>query len=452
MTKTISVSLSQQGEHAGNNFDNLYVLDTYIRENTPGKPFERSVVNDGTTQVFAVFDGMGEGELGVEAARTAAEILDVHRKMLLEQPDIPFKTFVRDFLKEANEAICNRIRAHKGLRMGTTFSLLYLHDGIARIANIGNSRIFLHRGESLIQLTYDHTQAQKLVRMGIIGREETREHPEKNVLTQYLGIFPEEMTLEPSFGPTVILQKKDTFLISSNGLTDSLEEPALRERLSAPGVFSDLPHRMVQAATDAGSRDNLSLIAVRIMDTDTAQAVIAAGALIDMTTQIPAGEIDREAAAAIDLMDVGSPAPPVKPALPAGRMSPVPRSRAWRVLAPILLFVVFIFVGAGTAKLAFSWDDLFNRQTTAATTATTTAKPTTTTVKPTTTTAKPTTHPPTATPVPTTAAPTTTAKPTTVPTTAAPTTTPAATTPAAATTTATSAASITTIATTPVAP
>ncbi len=421
VTKTISISISEQGHHAGFNFDNLFILDNYVRETLPGQAFERSVVNDGSIQLYAVFDGMGEGELGVEASRVAAEILDNHRQRLAEQPEIPFKDFVREYIKEANDAICERIRIHKGLRMGTTFSLLYLSNGIARTANIGNSRIFLYRGESLIQLTYDHTQAQKLVRMGIIGREEAREHPEKNVLTQYLGIFPEEMALEPSFGPTVILQKKDTFLVTSNGITDSLDEATLRERLSAPGVFSSLPQRLVQSALDSGSRDNLSLVAVRVMDTDTEQAKLVAGAMNDVTTQIPAGEIDRAAAAAIDLMDVGAAVRSVRTPAANGMAAPAtPETRpstAWRVLTPILIFLCFVLVGAGAAKIAFSWDRIVNRPTI---TTTTTASTGETTVKPTTLPAG--TEPAATTPAPTETTPATTATTTTETTTAATTT------------------------------
>ena len=447
VTKTISIALSDPGQHTAFNFDNLYILDNYIRDTIPGnretiagKLYERSVVSTDATQLFAVFDGMGEGQLGVEASRIAAEILDTHRLRLMEQPEIPFKTFVRDFIREANDAICDRIRTHKGLRMGTTFSLLYLHDGIARTANIGNSRIFLFRGESLIQLTYDHTQAQKLVRMGIIGRDEAQAHPEKNVLTQYLGIFTEEMSLEPSFGPTVILQKKDAFLVTSNGLTDILDESTIREKLSASGVFSDLPHRLAKTATEMGSRDNLTLIAVRVMDTDMEQAMLVAGALSDVTTQIPAGEIDREAAAAIDLMDVGTfgasrPRPPLSGKSPQTAMSGGDSSKTWRILTPILIFLFFVLVGAGIAKIAFSWNDLFNRLT--ATSATTTLQ-SATTARPSTT-AKPTT-----TKKPTTATvPVTTAAPTAAPTTTA---TTVATTTAEATTSTTATTGSTTIA------
>lgn len=413
MTKTISISLAEQGAHAEYHFDNLYVLDNYIRGMVPGQAFERSVVSESEGQLYAVFDGMGEGELGVEASRVAAEILDEHRQRLAADPEIPFKTFVRDYVTDANNAICDRIRLHKGLRMGTTCSLLYLRDGIARTANIGNSRIYLYRGESLIQLTYDHTQAQKLVRLGIIGREETQSHPERNVLTQYLGIFPEEMALEPSFGPTVILQKKDTFLAACNGLTDSLDEAALRAGLAEPGVFSDLPHRLVRASLDAGSLDNLTLTVVRIMDTDTELAKRAAGALNDVTTQIPAGEIDRAATAP---EPPGFTLPPIPSAASTSARTaqdgfPASRSaRVWRVLTPVLIFLCFVIVGIGAAKIAFSWDAITGRTkpTTAATTtapATDVTAPSETTAPagPTTVPAEPTTSPAETTPSETTA-------------------------------------------------
>jgi len=375
VTRTIAISLSEQGGFAKHHFDNLYVLDNYIRGMVPGQAFERSAVHEGATQIFAVFDGMGEGELGVEASRIAAEILDRHRKEAENQPDLPFKDFVRAYVQEANAALCDGIRHNKGLRMGTTFSLLFIRDGIARTANIGNSRVFLYRGESLIQMTYDHTQAQKLVRMGIIGREEARSHPERNVLTQYLGIFPEEMQLEPSFGPTVILQKGDTFVLSSNSVSDVLDEPALQWQIGTADVFSTLPHRIVQQSIQAGSRDNLSLIAVRVLETDTRMAQAAAGSMLDVTTQIPAGEIDRAIAAMSPVVPFSSHPSAAAASVPGGASEPTEvtdnpraRSRARRILVPLAFFLCFILVGVAAAKMMFSWDALFGRRPTLATT------------------------------------------------------------------------------------
>ncbi|MBP7403036.1 MAG: hypothetical protein KBA30_10515, partial [Clostridia bacterium] len=177
-------------------------------------------------------------------------------------------------------------------------------------------------------------------------------------------IFPEEMALEPSFGPTVILQKKDTFVAACNGLTDRLGEAALRAGLAEPGVFSDLPHRLVRASLEAGSKDNLTLTVIRVMDTDTEMAKRAAGSLNDVTTQIPAGEIGRAAAAL-------EPPDPLSTPIPAAASmtvrtepgaSPRPRSaRVWRVLTPVLIFLCFVLVGIGAAKIAFSWDAITGR-------------------------------------------------------------------------------------------
>ena len=375
VTRTITISLSEQGGFAKLHFDNLYVLDNYIRGMVPGQAFERSAVYEGATQIYAIFDGMGEGQLGVEASRIAAEFLDRHRREVEGQPELPFKDFVRAYVQDVNAALCDGIRHNKGLRMGTTFSLLFIRDGIARTANIGNSRIFLYRGESLIQMTYDHTQAQKLVRMGIIGREEARTHPERNVLTQYLGIFPEEMQLEPSFGPTVILQKGDTFVLTSNSVSDMLDEAALQWQIGTADVFSTLPHRIVQQSIQAGSRDNLSLIAVRVLETDTRMAQATAGSLLDVTTQIPAGEIDRAIAAAA--FDAPSSArQPVSPdnvggvPVVASEMSEregTP-SRARGILMPLAFFLCFVLVGVFAAKMMFSWDAMFGQRPTLVTT------------------------------------------------------------------------------------
>ncbi len=181
------------------------------------------------------------------------------------------------------------------------------------------------------------------------------------------------MALEPSYGPTVILQKGDTFVLASNSVTEVLANESLRQQIATADVFSTLPHRMIQQAEQAGSRDNLSILAVRVLETDTQQAQIAAGSMVDVTTQIPAGEIERALAAG----QAGLPPPPQRgnsehPVAAGESEHPVTPNRARvrvrAILIPIAWFVLFAFVGAAAAKLMFSWDSWFGGRPTRVTT------------------------------------------------------------------------------------
>src|SRR5690606_20092162 len=82
------------------------------------------------------------------------------------------------------------------------------------VAHIGDSRVYMFRGDRLTQLTHDHSWVEEQVRAGTLTPAAARQHPWRNVVTRALsgGEDPDidVVEIEPQPG--------DRYLLCSDGL------------------------------------------------------------------------------------------------------------------------------------------------------------------------------------------------------------------------------------------
>ena len=170
------------------------------------------------------------------------------------------------FVRQANEAICARMRC-QGRRMGSTLTALHLSGDQATFANVGDSRIYLLReGANLLRLTRDHSKAQQLIDLKILTPEQARRHPSRHELTRHLGVYPDEMELQPELGVSASLKPGDCFLLCSDGLYDGLTDDRIESILSGRGAARKKAEALVQQALDNGSRDNVTALVVQLQN------------------------------------------------------------------------------------------------------------------------------------------------------------------------------------------
>jgi protein phosphatase len=210
-------------------------------------------------RLFLVADGMGGQERGEVASSMAAEIIPrvVYDCLANNQPA---ENVLDRALHEANDAICNAGKGQpEGRRMGTT-AVLALHiGGKVYVANLGDSRAYLVRGEHVEQLTVDHSVAQALVACGALTPEEARSSPYQHVLHKFLGCMAmsEHADVKP-----VTPEASDRLILASDGLTNHITEDDLRggaRRFGDPQEWADY---LVQLALERGSRDNVTCVVV----------------------------------------------------------------------------------------------------------------------------------------------------------------------------------------------
>lgn len=258
------MSMTHPGLVRSRNEDNFYIDGLWKKD-----PEQLQLQYEGTKGygqlLAAVCDGMGGEELGeiasLLAVQTIAELNEyADKKMLFAKYKA---TYLDEYVQKANERICRRMKTEEKT-MGSTIAILEFYREKVRALNMGDSRIYrLHLGK-LEQISTDHTVVARLIQSGQITGEEGRNHPMQHRVTQYLGIFQEEMLLEPAVTDWIPLKEGDLFLICSDGLTDMLMDHEIAEILRKEKTVGNQGKQLLCSALESGGRDNITMVLVQV--------------------------------------------------------------------------------------------------------------------------------------------------------------------------------------------
>lgn len=203
--------------------------------------------------LLVVADGMGGHSAGEVASRLAVEV--VTREYNHDNGD-PQVALIRA-IQSANETIRRRARADTALKgMGTTCTALVVRQGWAYCAHVGDSRLYLVRAETILQLTEDHSAVFSLVKRGVIARADARAHPDRNVIVRALGSRSEVEVA--SWAQPLPVWAGDRFVVSSDGLHDLVPDGEIQETVSALPPAAACDH-LVALARARGGHDNISV-------------------------------------------------------------------------------------------------------------------------------------------------------------------------------------------------
>lgn len=204
--------------------------------------------------LFLVADGMGGHQHGEVASALA-------RDAVVE------RVSHGDGLIDAVRAAASRLESHArqsqdALPMGTTLAALHLLDDGYELAWVGDSRIYRMDAE-LRQVSNDHSLVQELVNAGQLDPELASRHPQRNVLTQALGITAAEQ-LHVGFARGDLIPGT-RFLLCTDGLTEDLDEADLERTLRRTDLAAQecADHLLLDAIAGSGS-DNITVILVRL--------------------------------------------------------------------------------------------------------------------------------------------------------------------------------------------
>ena len=143
--------------------------------------------------------------------------------------------------------------------MGATLVCAVLGSRRYVVANVGDSRLYHFDGETMEQVTTDHSLVEMLVQSGSISREEARTHPRRNVITRAIGIgLSVDIDLFDRFW-----KPDDVLLLCSDGLCGSVTDERLCSILRQGGSLDVLADTMVREALQNGSSDNITVLLAR---------------------------------------------------------------------------------------------------------------------------------------------------------------------------------------------
>ncbi len=253
--KFYCAAVSGVGPVREKNQDNLYCNGIY-RRNLYSKRIFRYADSKKNSGLYAITDGMGGGVEGEIASLKAVQLLE---KLDKEADQQQFERY----LQMCNHEICDYREKRNRQQTGTTFAGLSVKNEKALIVNIGDSRIYHMKAGKLQQVSRDHTVSQTLIDAGILTETEARRHVSRHQLSQYLGIFPEEMMIQP-FVKTVSLSPGDSMLLCSDGLIDGLDKYGIERILRDSRNPVLAVEHLYQGALDNESKDNISIILIQV--------------------------------------------------------------------------------------------------------------------------------------------------------------------------------------------
>ncbi len=232
-----------------------------VRENNEDK-FETYVPEDEGTlarrgSVFLVCDGMGGHAAGQIASELAAKtFIDVY----LHHPSSEAAIAMLSGVQAANRFVTDvgtALPSRKG--MGCTLTgIIVLQDEVYTV-NVGDSRVYRLRNGELLQLTYDHTYVDEMVRAGMISPADAETHPQRHVLTRAIGGGGEVLPDIESHD----LRAGDVFLLCSDGLTNHVSDDGLADALRSSGP-SEAAWKLIGQALLGGGSDNATVLIVRV--------------------------------------------------------------------------------------------------------------------------------------------------------------------------------------------
>lgn len=217
---------------------------------------------DPSSRFFLVADGMGGQSAGERASGLATEIVPQKLDLLDFDKATAEQTvkLIDEAVSQANYEIMALGELDSKLKnMGTTLAFIVQVAGTMYVGGVGDSRVYLLRSGKLDQLTTDHSLTQALVDAGTLTLEEAANHRYRNVLYRYLGCKEGGQGTSPR---QVRPQVGDKFLLCSDGVTGGADDAKLTELLAAGTDPQTTAEAIVQAATDGGSKDNITGVVI----------------------------------------------------------------------------------------------------------------------------------------------------------------------------------------------
>lgn len=211
---------------------------------------EDAFVCEPDNKLALIADGMG----GHAAGEVAAQItVNVAKELAGKKADLS------TIMMESHERIMAHANEHVESRgMGCAAVAAQLNEKSVTVCWVGDSRAYLFSKDNGLQaLSSDHSYVQWLLSNGQISEHQARIHPDRNLVTQCLGIQPpepEENTSSWQFG--------DKILLCSDGLTDELEDTEIEEILAGSVSIENCTAALIQAALNKGGKDNVTVLLV----------------------------------------------------------------------------------------------------------------------------------------------------------------------------------------------
>ncbi len=247
----------------GKNNEDRYKVSAYQTGGDEGTP----------SLLLVISDGIGGHRAGEVAAEMAVNIIT--QKVSEGDPGQPLEV-LRAAAAEASQSIAAQSEREDSQRgMGATCVCAWIIDDRLYVGSMGDSRLYLARGDAIRQLTVDHTWIQEAIEHGALTPEQAADHPNAHVIRRYMGSdAPAELDLrlrlrdheknsQSEAHQGLRLQPGDRLLLCTDGLTDLVKDGEILTVLQALPREQALT-KLVNMANARGGHDNITAILAEV--------------------------------------------------------------------------------------------------------------------------------------------------------------------------------------------
>lgn len=193
---------------------------------------------------FVLADGIGGRNAGEIAAQQSVQQMCLLMQKAPNHPELALH-YLPSIIEKTNQKIFEMAQSNEFLHsMGSTLCCAWLLGSKCYYAHLGDSRIYLLRGEELIRLTKDHT-----------GRK-------RNQITKAIGVQP---YVEADYS-SISIQIGDLLLLCTDGLTTLMSDEeisrTLRQQQMQPSACANA---LISQCLARGGTDNITTLLVHIL-------------------------------------------------------------------------------------------------------------------------------------------------------------------------------------------
>ena len=211
--------------------------------------------------LFVLVDGVGGQAAGGKAADVALTML----RARLERETGPTADRIREAITIANNEILRVASTRpEWAGMACVLTVAVVGEQVTTIGHVGDTRLYKLRGDGIEKITRDHSPVGEREDANEISEIEAMQHQRRNEVYRDVGSEPHEQTdpefidlYEMSFEPDAAL------LLCSDGLTDLVESAAINQIVTQlAGRPQEVAAALIEAANDAGGKDNVTVVYV----------------------------------------------------------------------------------------------------------------------------------------------------------------------------------------------
>lgn len=208
--------------------------------------------------VLTVADGVGGLKEGAHASNSV--VTGIRSAFATCEGDIV--DCVSDALIAVNAALYDRSGGDETRLSGSTVVSLVLQAPGATVIHAGDSRAYVLRDSSLVQLTRDHSWVNEQVDAGVLSEGEAATSPNRNIITRCLGVEPVLRLERHELGA---LRAGDVYLLCSDGLHGTVQPTEIARMLATNAPLETIATSLVAAANAAGGPDNITVALARLV-------------------------------------------------------------------------------------------------------------------------------------------------------------------------------------------